>query len=274
MPILMRVSILVLAGLLQMGTGPFTAAAQVAAPDDESRRAERDRAAAMRAADERPYDHRRPAEWYVAGFGGYTFGHAFNNVQGTNGMLFGDVDLKNSAVYGGKLGYFFHDRWSWLGVEVEAFNSTPHLKRSAIGPGADLRVTTLAFNVIARGQYDCRTDRDQRATRPTEAEARRGHLYTDHHFCRLQPYAGVGLGVYFASLDGGLTGGRSVSDNAVPGFNGLAGLRYYFTEHVAAFAEYKYNRATFTFDNAVGATNGLQGDYSVSHVVGGLSFHF
>ena len=54
------------------------------------------------------------------------------------------------------------------------------------------------------------------------------------------------------------------------------GCDTFFTEHVAIFGEYKYNRATFNFDNAVseGAAGGLRGDYSVHNIVGGLSFHF
>ena len=86
----------------------------------------------------------------------------------------------------------------------------------------------------------------------------------------MQPYAGVGLGVFFANLKGN---GIDASDNAVPGLNVLGGVRYYFTERVAMFAEYKYNRATFEFEqNVLGG--GAKGDYSVNHVVGGLSLHF
>ena len=51
----------------------------------------------------------------------------------------------------------------------------------------------------------------------------------------------------------------------------------FFTEHVALFGEYKYNRATFNFDKSVqpdGPAGGLRGDYSVHNIVGGLSFHF
>lgn len=65
-------------------------------------------------------------------------------------------------------------------------------------------------------------------------------------------------------------------DNAVPGLNALAGLRFYLTDHVALFGEDKYNRASFNFDkiDTFGSPGGFKGDYSVSHFVGGLSFHF
>jgi hypothetical protein len=39
---------------------------------------------------------------------------------------------------------------------------------------------------------------------------------------------------------------------------------------VALFAEYKYNRASFSFPNAIG----LEADYSANIFMGGLSYHF
>lgn len=224
---------------------------------------------------ERRYDHlERPGEVYFGGFGGYTFGHSFNNLEGTgplSGAAFRSIDLTNSGVYGGKLGYFFPDRLNWLGFEVEAFNTTPHLKQSDFVAGSHLRVTTLAFNAIIRAKTGCmqRSDRDtsRRTTTGPRTDADR-----DDSFCPLQPYVGVGLGVFFARVSDGPFG--DASDNAVPGFNGLASVRYYMTEHIALFAEYKYNRATFNFENLGGTTAGFRGDYSVSNIVGGLSLHF
>jgi hypothetical protein len=66
----------------------------------------------------------------------------------------------------------------------------------------------------------------------------------------------------------------SASDNAVPGLNVLAGVRYFVTERVALFGEYKYNWATFELDNVAATAAGLKEDYSASHIVGGLSLHF
>ena len=150
---------------------------------------------------------------------------------------------------------------------MEAFNTTPHLKETAFTTGAHLRVTTLAFNAIARAKMMCeRHDDHDRTGRPTTDRDHR-----DRDFCRLQPYAGVGLGVFFARASDA-TG--SASDNAVPGLNVLAGVRYFVTERVALFGEYKYNRATFEFDNVGATAAGLKGDYSASHIVGGLSLHF
>jgi opacity protein-like surface antigen len=221
------------------------------------------------------YHHERPGEPYVAGFGGYTFGHSFNNAQGTgalSGVTAPGIDLANSGIYGAKIGYFLPNRFNWLGLEVEGFNTSPNFKQSAVGPGASLRVTTVAFNLIARGKYACRRSENVPARRTTTETRTDQYGYREDTFCPLQPYVGAGLGVFFAHTNGP-GGTTSDSDNAVPGFNGLAGIRYFFTEHVALFAEYKYNRASFNFDNLGGGT-ALRGDYSVSNIVGGLSFHF
>ena len=229
-----------------------------------------------RASEERRHYHDRPGELYVAGFGGYTLGHNFNDVEGTgtaSGLNLGDIGLKNSGVYGAKIGYFLPNHMSWLGFEAEAFNTTPHFEQRGLIPGSHLRVTTAALNVIARAQMACDKRRDydrhdgDRSRRASTDPASRDLDYRDRGLCRLQPYIGVGVGVFFAETSNGS------SDNAVPGLNALASVRYFFTEHVALFGEYKYNRATFEFDNVAGG-GGLKGDYSVSHLVGGLSFHF
>jgi hypothetical protein len=212
----------------------------------------------------------RPSETYVAGFGGYTFGGKFSDVEGAGllpGGNLGDRDLADSVVYGGKVGHFFGDRMDWLGVEMEAFNTTPHVEQDRLVPGAHLRVTTLAFNLIGRLKFGCETTTQRTETR-TEGTRRYETRY-EREFCRVQPYGGVGLGVFFANLS---NNGNSVSDNAVPGLNALAGLRYYFNERVALFGEYKYNWAALELTD--GPIGGFKGDYQANHIVGGLSFHF
>jgi len=196
------------------------------------------------------------AEFYIAGEAGYTIPNDLSNVTTTGatpGITISDIDLKDSFMYGGKIGYFFQSL-TWLGVEAEAFNTTPHIKEqtltasaagttaSALSSGAHFRVLTLAFNLIAR--YPGKT---------------------------FQPYGGVGLGIFFAKISDE-TG--SISDNGVLGLNALAGIRWFLTDHFALFAEYKYTRAAFSFDNVPATGTGLDADYSASHIAGGLSFHF
>jgi len=90
----------------------------------------------------------------------------------------------------------------------------------------------------------------------------------------LQVYAGVGLGVFFAETSNQF--GRA-TDNARAGLNALAGMKYFFNEHIALFAEYKFNYVDLKFDQnqmVGGPTAGLNGTYLINHVVGGLAFHF
>jgi opacity protein-like surface antigen len=291
----------VLAGVCALATGPAVGHAQMNVepgtandpPATQAERAERARQAdRARAADVAPPDrvryqeeYHRPGELYVAGFGGYTFGgSSFTNAQFAGNATRGFV-LNDSGIYGLKIGYFMPDRLNWLGFEVEGFNTSPNLKPSGNGPGgtplpgASLRVSTLAFNAIIRGKFACGPSRNEPSRRTTTETHRttvetQRNVYGDREdtFCPLQPYVGAGIGVFFAHTNG-IGGMNSASDNAVPGFNGLAGVRYFMTEHIAVFGEYKYNRATFNFDR-VSALGGLSGDYSVHNVVGGLSFHF
>lgn len=198
------------------------------------------------------------AEFYVAGQVGATFPEKISNVQGTglaSGLSFSDLALQTSVIYGGKVGYFF-DRLKWLGIEAEAFTTTPHVKQQAVTacagavctppvttPGSDLRVTTLAFNLIAR--Y------------PGE---------------RFQPYVGAGLGVFFAENH---VAGVTHTDEAVPGANALGGVRFFLTKHLALFGEYKFQYVHFNFEEALGGPGlGISGDYKAHNAVGGIAWHF
>lgn len=192
------------------------------------------------------------AEMYVAGMAGYTVPNDLTNIQGTGGasaFSLSDLELQNSVAYGGKVGYFF-PTVNWLGVETEVYNTTPNVKQQPVTvsgfglsvpigtqPGFSLRVLTWGINAIVR--YPGKT---------------------------FQPYAGVGLGIFFADAK---FQGQSDSDTAA-GLNALAGLRVFASDHIAFFAEYKYNRATFTFPNAIG----FEADYSANIFMGGLSYHF
>lgn len=202
------------------------------------------------------------AEFYVAGQLGPQISNNFGNVSATGGPAgvgFSDLDLKNSLVFGAKAGYFFPQVPN-LGLEVSASHATPSIKAQpsvvsgpvpAIGSfdHTSLRVVTVAFNVIARAQIK-----------------------------GFEPYAGVGLGLFFARLKDAT--GASSSDNGVPGLNALAGYRSYLTDdkRLALVVEYNYQRARLSFSNvldpSVGLGTGLRGDYEAHTMLFGLSYHF
>ncbi|MCP9450863.1 MAG: porin family protein [Nitrospira sp.] len=244
------------------------------------------------------------AEWYVAGYGGYSTGGDLNDVtmplrgerlarqqfpqadeplnslgRGTLYQQFStsDVSLKSSAMYGGKVGYFFDNlKLPWLGVEAEIFTTTPTIKaqtvdtshqityqpntpatatqcadiapppncpksvssRSTLSLGeSDLRVITFALNLIARYPGSV-----------------------------IQPYVGVGVGGFYFIGSGQIDGRQFV-----PGLNAQFGLKYLATQHWALFAEGKYNLAhVSTLDQ----TFGISGLYSIFHVAAGAAYHF
>jgi len=199
-------------------------------------------------------------ETYAKVFGGGTFAGRFRDLEVTGagrGLSQNNLALTSSFLYGMKLGVF---PWRWVGLEVEAFNSTPHSKQQVetfnlpVGfgsvrktlPGIDERVTVLAFNAIVR--------------------------YPGHQF---QPYIGVGPGLFFMRSK---LGTASVSDTTV-GLNAMAGLNVRIGKHLGIFAEYKYDWAKPHFENLydLGVPNGnigFKGIYSNNAIVAGVGWHF
>jgi opacity protein-like surface antigen len=197
------------------------------------------------------------AEGYVAFQLGANIPSDASDIKGTGaaaGATISDLELKTSFMYGGKLGYYFSGL-KWLGVETEVYTSTPDIKQQTATvtvPGlgfatgtiaeTDLRVTTWAFNLLAR--------------------------YPGESF---QPYAGVGLGLFFANID---SSSGLDSDNWRPGLNVLAGARYFLTKNVGLFGEYKFNHANFSFDVTGVSNAAVEADYNAHILAFGIGYHF
>jgi opacity protein-like surface antigen len=184
------------------------------------------------------------AEWYTGVYAGVNFADDLHNVEGTDGLAglrAPDFDLKNSIVYGAKLGNYFGN--SWFGIEGEVFNSTPHVKNLDDIPGFHLRVTTLALNIV--GRYPGRS---------------------------IQPYGGIGFALLLARMGASPTT-RSDSDVA-PAFNAIAGIRFFLTPYVALFTEYKFSDGSLRFDNAFVVGGGFVADYRAQYVIAGVTYHF
>lgn len=91
------------------------------------------------------------AEWYVAGQAGANFADQLKNIQGTGSLAAlqaPDFDLKNAVVYGGKLGVF--PGHGAVGIELDAFHSTPHIKSLQEIPGIHMQVTNEGLNIVFR----------------------------------------------------------------------------------------------------------------------------
>lgn len=163
-----------------------------------------------------------------------------------------NLELKTSFLYGGKAGYYFSGL-NWLGVETEVYRSNPDIKQQTFTqtpPGAsfpfpksDVRVTTWAFNLLAR--------------------------YPGESF---QPYAGAGLGLFFSKVT--IPGVGLKSDNWRPGLNVLAGTKYFLTKNIALFGEYKFNHASLSFDATKAPNEALQANYNAHLLAFGVGYHF
>lgn len=196
------------------------------------------------------------AELYVAGqIGAHLPNDASNVTWGGFGPQVGgsDLSLQNSVIYGAKLGYYFDQvkfgRFN-LGVETEAFNATPHLKQqeATIGgiTGTQLGLTNRILTwapVVILVRY--------------QAGA-------------FEPYAGVGLGLFFSNL---ATGDYSDTRTHV-GLNTQVGIRYRANQNLSPFTEWKHNYANIEHLNIAGSALSMSYDYHMHIVAGGIGYHF
>jgi opacity protein-like surface antigen len=193
------------------------------------------------------------AEVYVAGQVGVNIPHSLSNVEwSAAGVTLGgnDLSLENSVMYGGKLGYYF-DSLKWLGVETEVFNATPNVKQQNLtigginfgtAPELDFRVLTWApVNIVVR-----------------------------HQMGAFEPYAGVGLGLFFSRL----SDGTDSSSSTDVGLNTQLGLRYRVTSNLALFGEWKFNHANINHNDIAGTGLGVSADYNAHNLVFGVGYHF
>ena len=180
-----------------------------------------------------------------------------------------DRELSRSILGGVKLGYFFSQA-RWIGVETEFFYTTPHIKqqstRITIQPGTVLNgagpiVGGTSENVLTGDHFRVMT------WAPV-------NLMFRYHKTRLQPYIGVGPGIFFARVHTTVTGFEGTQNSTSIGLNAKAGIEFYITRHLTAFAEWKYNRASFSFDANNNGAFGFEADYQVHFGAAGLSYHF
>jgi opacity protein-like surface antigen len=190
--------------------------------------------------------HSSVAEWYVGGQAGVNFADQLKDIQGTGNQRGGgapDFDLKNAVVYGGKVGYFPGN--GSFGLELDAFNSTPHIKNLDDIPGIHMRVTNVGLNLLLR--------------------------YPGQTF---QPYAGIGGAALIAHISESPLNGSASDSDVGSGLNLLTGIRAFVMPYVAVFTEYKYTQGTLIFDRAFPPGGGFSGDYRAQHLVFGVSYHF
>jgi opacity protein-like surface antigen len=234
------------------------------------------------------------AEWYGAAYGGISLAGSISNVHMPNlgdrraAADFGspppnlrlgeflsnhfrssDLFLKQSPMFGAKAGYFFNDfKLPWLGLELEAFTTEPNIKSQSFN--TSLFISKCRSVIIGTPCASPTSSTTNQTETIGEARLRvntvAANAIVRYRSGRFQPYAGLGLGLFHFSVSGSVEGSQ-----IAPGLNALAGLRWFLSENVTVFSEYKYNRATVDFgDNFYG----LNGDYAITHLAVGFGFHF
>jgi opacity protein-like surface antigen len=180
-----------------------------------------------------------------------------------------DRELTRSILVGGKLGYYF-PQLRWFGIETEFFYTTPHIKqqntRVTIQPGTILNgvgpvVGGATESVLSGDHFRVMT------WAPVNFMFR-------YYKTRLQPYVGVGPGIFFARVHTTVTGLEGTQSSTRVGLNVKAGLEYFITRHLSAFAEWKYNRTSFDFEANSSGAFGFKAEYEVHFVAGGINYHF
>ncbi len=209
------------------------------------------------------------AETYVSGMVGATL--APDTVRGRvndpsfvglpEGTSISNVQLNSSIMYGAKVGHYFNSM-PWLGVELEAFVTTPHrpaqrltLNAPGVGtiqqdePGATNRLVVVSPLIVVRYRAGA-----------------------------FEPYAGVGPGVFFLHQEQ-LTASGSPSNysqsNTGYGLNTQLGLRYRLTGHVSVFGEWKYNYGRIDLAGQANVNHfGINALSQLHHFVFGVGYHF
>lgn len=212
-------------------------------------------------------------EAYIGGQIGTTLaGNTLKDVELTDFSPSGtmsDRELAQSALIGVKVGYYF-PRARWFGIEAEFFQTTPHIKqqntRITIPNGATLK----DFGPVAGGTVEGTLSGDHfrvRAFVPI-------NLMFRYHKTRLQPYLGIGMGIFMANITTTATGFEGSQSSTSIGFNTKAGLEYYITRHLSAFGEWKHSRASFSFEGNSAGGFGFKADYNPHFIAFGLNYHF
>lgn len=249
----------------------------------------------------------RPAlsEWYMAGYGGASAPASLKNVKldqlgetqdtqffsggqsnpklgtYTQTLRSSDVALKQSPLFGGKIGYFFSDEgYRWLGVEFEAFTAQPTIKNQTVRTVHDITYVPFSPNGNPPPPApapnctlgaDCQLQRTITGTATIPESSMRLVTMAFNVVARypgtvFQPYVGVGAGAFYFTSSGAING-RQV----VPGLNAMAGVKILATDEWGLFLEGKFNRATIS---NLDARYGLSGEYNAFNVIAGLAYHF
>jgi opacity protein-like surface antigen len=155
-----------------------------------------------------------------------------------------DVDYKSSAIFGLRFGRWF-DGLPWLGVAVDG---------SYFRASKDVQVFPITGLVMAR--YGLLKDE----------EFKEG---------RLQPYAGIGGGLFISNLDGTIGFVEGSDTSADMGLDVRLGIAYRVESNWAAFFEYRFTHVSPTYTiEPFGGSTPADTTLNTNHFLLGLSYRF
>lgn len=213
------------------------------------------------------------AETYIGGqIGTAISGNKLSSVDLTdfspNGSM-SDRELAASPLIGLKLGYYF-PRARWFGLEAEAYHTTPHIKQQST-------TITIPANAVLR---DFGTVPGGTATGTLSGDHFRVitlvpvNFMFRYHKTRLQPYIGAGPGIFMGRVTTTIPQFAGSQTSTRIGLNAKAGVEYFLTRHLTAFAEVKWNYVRFDFSDNSNGGFGYRATYSPLIAAVGVSYHF
>lgn len=215
------------------------------------------------------------SEMYIGGQLGTTFfgdNNKLTRVDLTDFTPAGSMsgrDLAGSPVVGAKAGYYF-PRARWFGLEMEAYYTTPHIEQQPT------RFTVLSGSVLnGFGPFpSVNTTNVLSGDRFRVITVAPFNLMFRYSKTRLQPYVGIGPGIFLARVKTTASGFEGTQSSTRVGLNVKLGGEYFFTRNLSGFGEVRYNYVTLNFDSNDAGAFGFQAIYNPIIFSCGISYHF
>lgn len=181
-------------------------------------------------------------------------------------------DLKSSPVIGGKVGYYFPPA-PWFGLEIEAYYTTPHIEQQS-------RTVTFAPGTVVGGPNPGSFPNGGSDTSISAGDYFRVitvapfNLMFRYHKSRLQPYVGVGPGIFLAQIKTVIPNFAGSQSSTTVGLNAKLGAEYLITRNISIYGEARYNYTVLNFDGTDAGGFGFKAIYNPITFSVGIGYHF
>ncbi len=179
-----------------------------------------------------------------------------------------DVAQETSLMGGGKLGYWL-EAFPNLGIEADAYHFSPDSERNNVPISGNIAGVPVPARTVSLG-----ADRASILVLGFHLMGRLRFLQSSElPNGRLQPYLGVGPGIFFADVS---TFGVAHHDDTV-GVQALAGLKVFLSRLVSLFGEYKFSHFSselLRIATDKGKSTKVTLDLNSHHLYGGVALHF